>query len=137
MKTSGKIIIVSVLACAAVTAGCAKKVKVTIANHSAHSRSIDLTVPDGTTRVGAVSAGGSLTHTLKVKNDDLPAECNYSAGAGSSQSFTVTEESPDKWWFHITKDGHLIGPLTKKDVHVETEDRGEIEVEVHRKTILK
>ncbi len=137
MKKTGYIVTVSVLVCAAMMVGCTKKVEVTIANHSDHSRTVSLTVPDGTTTVGAVGAASSLTHTLAVKNEDLPAQCNYSAGAGSSQSFALTEDSPDRWWFHITKDGRITRPYTKEDTHVETEDRGEVELEVHREMKIK
>ena len=138
MKTTGKMIVISLLICAAMTVGCTKKVKVTIANHSDISRSINLTVPDGTMVVGSVGAGSRLMHTLTVKTADLPAQCNYSAGPGGvSQSFTVTEDSPDKWWFHITAQGRMTGPYTKDDVHTETEDLGEIEVEVNTEMLVR
>lgn len=119
------------------SAGCAKKVRLTIANHSSVSRTIQLTAVDETMTLGAVGADSRLTSTLKVKTADLPAQCNISAGAGASQSFTVTEDSPSKWWFHITRDGRLVGPYGKNDEHVETEDRGTIEVPIERRMLLK
>ena len=116
--------------------GCVKKVKVTIMNHSSQPQTVRLTVPDGTMTVGTVSARGSLSHTLKVKTEDLPAQCNYSI-TGSSLSFTVDEDSPGRWWFHITKDGRITGPYGKKDTHVETEHKGTIKVTVPGGTVVE
>jgi len=116
--------------------GCVKKVKVTIMNHSSQPQTVQLTVPDGTMTVGTVSAGGSLSHTLKVKTEDLPAQCNYSI-TGSSLSFTVDEDSPGRWWFHITKDGRITGPYGKKDTHVETEHKSTIKVTVPGGTVVE
>lgn len=121
---------------ATLAAGCTKKVNVTIYNHTDVSRTIQLTVPDETSALGAVGPGGRLSSTLVVQKSDLPASCNLSAGAGASQSFTVTEDSPSRWWFHITRQGRLVGPYGKRDVHVETEDGGTIEVPVKRRTKL-
>lgn len=137
MKMTVKMIAASALVCMLMTAGCAKKVKVTIANHSRHAVMMNLTVPEGTSSIGSVSAGGALTHTLVVLAEDLPAQCTYSGGAGCSVSFDVTEDSPGRWWFHITGDGRLTGPYTKDDTHVETEDRGEIDIEVRRTMKIK
>jgi len=128
MKRSN-VILVALLAGTVLMVGCVKKVKVTIMNHSPQPQTVQLTVPDGTMTVGTVSAGGSLSHTLKVKTEDLPAQCNYSI-TGSSLSFTVDEDSPGRWWFHITKDGRITGPYGKKDTHVETEHKGTIKVTV-------
>jgi len=128
MKRSNVILVV-LLAGAVLMVGCVKKVKVTIMNHSSQPQTVQLTVPDGTMTVGTVSAGGSLSHTLKVKTEDLPAQCNYSI-TGSSLSFTVDEDSPGRWWFHITKDGRITGPYGKKDTHVETEHKRTIKLTV-------
>jgi len=121
---------------AGLAAGCTKKVEITVFNHTDVSRTLQLTVPDETTTLGAIGPNGRLSTTLVVKTADLPASCNLSAGAGASQSFTVTEDSPSKWWFHVTRQGRLVGPYGKKDVHVETEDGGTIEVPVKRRTKL-
>jgi len=136
MKTNHLVAIA--LLCAAVCAGgCTKTVNITVMNHSEVSRQLQLTVPDGTMTLGAVGPNSTFSSSLKVKKDDLPAPCNLSAGSGASQSFTVTEESPSAWWFHVTADGKLVGPLGKNDVHTETEDRGTIEMRSRPKMLLK
>ncbi len=132
-----KILFVVLAACTVLAGGCAKKVQISVANHSEMTRTIQLSTPDETATVGAVSAGGRLTTTLTVKNSDMPAQCRLSAGAGAQQSFTVTEDSPSKWWFHITKDGSLAGPYGKDDVHSESEQTIDVTVPAGRTTILK
>jgi len=132
-----KMLAVSLMACAVLAGGCTKKVQVTVANHSDISRTIQLSSPDETMTVGAVSAGGNLTTTLTVKNSDLPAQCYLSAEGGAQQSFMVTEDSPSKWWFHVTKDGKLTGPYGKEDTHAESEKTTDISVPIGRTTILK
>ncbi len=136
MKTTHLIAVASLFACVFV-GGCTKKVQITIRNHSDVSRSVQLTVPDGTMPLGSVGPKSSLTSTLKVKTDDLPAPCNLSAGGGASQSFTVTDDSPSAWWFHITGEGRMAGPYGKNDVHTETEDRGTIEATTDTRMLLK
>jgi hypothetical protein len=129
--------LLGVLVCAVLVGGCTKKVNITIANHSDVTRTVQLSTPDETMTVGAVSAGGRLATVLTVNTGDLPAQCRLSAGAGADQSFMVTEDSPSKWWFHITKDGKLAGPYGKADVHAETEKTTDIQVPVRRTTVLK
>jgi len=129
-------LILVVAALVAGVSGCSKKVQLTIANHSDSSRSLQLTGPEETQTIGAVSAGGRLTYTLKIKNADLPAQCNLAAGPGSHQSFTVTEDSPDKWWFHITAEGQVAGPYGKKDIHTESDLEVDMEVQADIETIV-
>lgn len=136
MKISHLIAIV-VLCAGVLVGGCTKKVQVTVMNHTDISRPVQLTVPDGTMALGSVGPNSSLTSTLKVKTDDLPAPCNLSAGGSASQSFTVTEDSPSAWWFHITSEGRMAGPYGKNDVHTETEDRGTIEATTRERMLLK
>jgi len=119
---TGKIAVVSMLVCVALMVGCSKQVTLTIRNHSATARNIQITVPEGTRPIGSVSPGGFIIHTVKIKNDHLPAVCNCSAGAGASQSFTVDDQTRKELWFHITKNGVLAGPYDKDAVHTETSD---------------
>jgi len=128
---------VAVLCAGACVGGCTKKVRITVRNHTDVSRSVQLTVPDGTMSLGSVGPNSSLTSTLKVKKDDLPAPCNLSASGGASQSFTVTEDSPSAWWFNITGAGKMTGPYRENDVHTETEDRGTIVVPAGRRMLVK
>jgi len=137
MKSKGVIITGVVLFCAAAMTGCVKKIKVTIANHSDVTRTVSVTVPDGTQTVGAVSAGGRLTHTLAVKTEDFPAQCNYAVSGGGSQSFTVDEDSPGRWYFHITKEGKVAGPYGKDDVHAETKKEAEVEIRIPAGTVVR
>ena len=136
MKTN-HLIAIALLTAAVCVGGCTKTVGITVMNHTDVSRQIQLTVPDGTMTLGAVGPNSMMSSSLKVKKDDLPASCNLSAGSGASQSFTVTDESPSAWWFHVTADGKLVGPLGKNDVHTETEDRGTIELRSRPKMQLK
>lgn len=136
MKTLPTILAILAAVCL-IGGGCAKQVEITVANHSDMSRSIQLTVPDETMTLGTVGAGGKLTSMLKVKNENLPAQCALSAGAGATTNFMVTANSPAKWWFHVTADGRLAGPYGKDDVHVETEDLGEVESTIRRGAVVR
>jgi len=122
MRMTGKIAVVSMLVCVALMVGCSKQVTLTIYNHSSTPRNIEVTVPDGTRPIGSVSAGGRIVHTVKIRNEVLPAVCNLSAGTGASQSFTVDDETQTYLWFHITKNGAMTGPYDQDSVHTETGD---------------
>ena len=136
MKTSHLVAIA--LLCAAVCAGgCTKTVNITVMNHTDVSRQLQLTVPDGTMTLGAIGPNSTMSSTLKVKKDDLPASCNLSAGSGASQSFTVTDESPSAWWFDINPDGTLTGPFGKNDPRTVTTPQGTIEMRSRPKMLLK
>ncbi len=132
------IAIASMAALAMLAGGCSKKVELTIVNHSDVARTIQVTVPNETMTLGQVGAnGGKLTSKVAVKNSDLPAQLRISAGAGAATSFMVTEDSPDKWWFHITHSGAIAGPYGKKDVHVETVEDANVEVKSEPRMIVR
>ena len=124
-------------ACLAVAGGCTKKVELTIYNHTDITRTVQLSTPSETTTVGAVSAGSRLSTVLKLETKELPAQCRLAAGPGAEQSFAVTEDSPSQWWFHINKDGKLVGPYGKHDVHTETDQTMDVTLPAGRTTILK
>jgi len=134
--TFKKTLLMAVIASAALATGCDKKIELTIMNHSESARTIQLTTPDETSTIGSVSAGGRMATVLKLKDSDLPAQCRMSAGA-AAQSFSVTKDSPDKWWFHVTKDGQVTGPYGKDDVHSESEKTIDVTTPIERSTILK
>jgi hypothetical protein len=136
MKTT-HLIALALLSGAICAGGCTKTVKLTVMNHTDISRQVQLTVPDGTTTLGSVGPNSALSSSMKIKTDDLPASCNLSAGTGASQSFTVTDDSPSAWWFHVTKDGKLVGPYGKNDIHTETESGGTIEMRSAPKTLVR
>lgn len=127
-KTKTRTLVLTLLVSVMLLTGCTKKVQITVMNHSNVSHTLQLTVPDETMTLGSVGPGGRLSSTLAVKTDDLPAQCRLSAEGGAAQSFVVTEDSPSKWWFHITGEGQLAGPYGKNDVHVETVEDANIVV---------
>lgn len=131
------LLMAGLVACATLAGGCTKSVDLTIANHSEAARQVQLTTPDGTSAIGAVAADGSMRTKLVVKNSDLPCQCQISAGAGSQQSFSVSDDSPSQWWFHVTKDGKMTGPYGKNDVHAETEKTIDVTSPAGRTTILR
>ena len=136
MNMMFRIMAVSVLACVATTVGC-KKVEVTVWNHSDNALDVRVTVPDGTMSLGTVGANGArLSYTIKIDNEDLPAHCSMSAGVGNTQSFTVTEDTKDKLWFHIAGNGRLAGPYPEDSEHVESETTTDIESTVRQETII-
>ena len=123
MKMTCRILVVALLVAVGFSAGCSKQITFTVYNHGDTARNIQITVPQGTMSVGSASPdGGRIVRTLKIKNEDLPAQCNLSAGFGASQSFTVDELTKDKLWFHISKDGAITGPLDKDSTHIENAD---------------
>jgi hypothetical protein len=123
--------------CVVCVAGCEKKVALTIRNNSDLAREIQLSNPDQTVTVGVVGAGSVQRTTLKVKNSDLPAQCSITAVGGPTQTFLVDEDSPDAWWFHITKSGGIAGPYGKNDVHVESEQTIDVTTPVQQKTLVR
>jgi hypothetical protein len=130
--------LLALTACLAVAGGCTKKIDLTINNLSEVARTVQLSTPSGTTTVGTVGPGGGrLSTVLRVETKELPAQCHLAAGAGAEQTFAVTEDSPSKWWFRITKDGKLAGPYGKHDEHVEADQTIDVTVPAGRTTILK
>lgn len=132
-----RIIAAGLLVSVLLVAGCDKKVQITVHNHTELTRTVQLSTPDETMTVGAIGPQGRLSTTLKVKSDDLPAQCHLSAGGGARQSFMVTEDSPSKWWFHITADGTMAGPYGKDDVHTETGQDADITVPAGQRMIVR
>ncbi len=127
----------AVLTALVVVAGCSKEVTSTIRNHTDNAMLVKLTVPEGTRTIGKVGADSSMSHKFKIKNEYLPARCTYMAGVGLSSSFTVTEDSPDKVWFHISKNGQIVGPMTEKDTFVHEEKTGEIRLKRSGGTVIE
>jgi hypothetical protein len=118
--------------------GCTKKLQLSIVNHTDTARTIQVSLPEETMAMGQVGPdGGRLTIKVAVKTSDLPAQLQLSAGAGASTSFMVTEDSPDKLWFHVTRQGKLAGPYEKKDVHVETEETENVDIKAGERMIVK
>ena len=101
---------------ATLATGCQKKVQLTIYNHTDSPKTVQLTVPDGTQTLGTVGPdGGYMTSKLVVKVSDLPAQARLSAD-GAATSFTVMDDSPGTWWFHI-EPGKIAGPMQRQDMY--------------------
>lgn len=130
--------LLALTACLAVAGGCTKKIELTINNLSDTARPVQLSTPSETMTIGTVGPGGGrLSTVLKLETKDLPAQCRLAAGPGAEQTFAVTEDSPSKWWFRVTKDGKLAGPYGKYDEHVETEQTIDVTLPVKRTTVVK
>ena len=137
MRMTVRVVGLAALVCAVMLAGCTKKVRVTVYNHSESPMRVRVTVPDGTVQLGAVSAnGGRVSHVVKVKHEDFPAPCSASAGPGNMQRFEIDDDTPKKLWFHITTKGRLVGPYEKRDEHVEETIDTEIKVKSRARTVV-
>ncbi|MGC9455868.1 MAG: hypothetical protein ACP5HU_13565 [Phycisphaerae bacterium] len=135
--------LVAVLVLVAVAVGCEKKVTLTTMNHTGQSLNVRYTTPaDGTKAAGTVGPNGSLTHAVRVKTDDLPAQCSYrvdnlGGGVLSQTSFQISEDTPGQLWFHVTSDGRLAGPYTKDDVHVESHEGSDVQIDMGGQMIVE
>ena len=134
MKT--RALITGLAVVAAIIGGCSKEVSVKIRNHSDISRKIQLTVPSGTRQIGSIAPNSTLTHTIKIKKDLLPASCHYSAGGTARVTFEVSDESAKKVYFHITGNGKMVGPMGKNDVHSEVKKIGESRRVIRKGTVI-
>ena len=96
MALLGLLVVVGLLA------GCSKTVDLTFVNVGDKSMDVQLTTPSaGTEAVGMVPPmGGKLKTTVKIPNDDLPANCSWQAGEFHGQ-FSITKKTPDKLWIDI------------------------------------
>jgi hypothetical protein len=117
--------------------GCSKKVKLTFVNVTPEELTVSLSVDGGWKHtLGTVPpSGGKLWHRLKIKKDELPAQCQYRAGVHSG-SFTVTEDTPDELWIDLRPGGR---PRVR-DKHTEVKETKTIEVErvpIHREEVIE
>lgn len=118
--------------------GCTKKVTLNIMNHGDAAREIQVTTPDETMTLGQVGPnGGRMTHPIRIKSSDFPAQVRVSAGGGANASFMVTDDTADKLYFHISASGALAGPQTKDDVYVETVKDAEVTVKGEGEMVVK
>ena len=130
------LMIAAVMLASAAT-GCSKKVELTVVNHTDVARTVQLTTPDQTLTLGTVGpSNGQLTGTMSVKVSDLPAQVRVAVGSAATNA-TVTEDSPRKWWFHVTSSGEMAGPYGKDDVHVETVKDAELNVKGGQRMIVR
>lgn len=119
-------------------AGCDKKVQLTIVNHTPDMLDVKVTTPDqGTMSVGTVGGNGSkLRHTIKIANDDLPAQCSVKAGmATAAKTFTVNEDTKGELWFHVDRDG-IAGPMDKNTPYIRHTDPDVIEIKRGTRTVV-
>ncbi|NBB95781.1 MAG: hypothetical protein GVY16_08575 [Planctomycetes bacterium] len=123
--------------CLVFVAGCDKKIALTIRNHSDMPRQVQMSDPYETMTVGTIGPEGVMRTTLRVKKDDLPAQCSLTAAGGVTETFRVNDDSPDKWWFHIGENGDIAGPYGKNDVHVESDQTIDVTTPVQQKTLVR
>lgn len=137
MNTASKVLVVAVVLCAMTMVGCQKKMQLTIVNHTGSVLPVSVTTPEaGTVNVGSVGANGSsIRHTIRIKEDDLPASCSVRVGL-VSRSFTVNEDMKDKQWFHYDDKG-LAGPMDKDTPYVTEKQTGEIRLRTEPRTIVE
>jgi hypothetical protein len=132
-----KLTLICLAACALGLAGCDKKIKLTIRNHTDVARQVQITNTEETMTVGRLAAGSVMRTTLKVKKSDLPAQCGIAADGTPTQAFLVDDDTPGKLWFHITKEGTISGPYGENDEYVETEKTMDITAPVDQRTIVR
>ena len=117
MRMAGKVFAMVLLLCVMAAVGCQKRIELTFVNHTDTPHEVKVTTPErGTATVGSVGAdGGQLHHTIRINNDDLPAQCSVRVGL-LSKTFEVNQDMKDKQWFHRDDKG-LAGPMDKKAVY--------------------
>ena len=127
MALLGLLVVVGLLA------GCSKTVDLTFVNTTDRSMDVQLTTPnEGTESVGMVSPmGGKLKTTIKIPNDDLPANCEWQAGEFKGL-FTVNEKSPGKLWIDIP-----VGRVRDKKTSVNEKRESTHQEQVEQKTIVE
>jgi hypothetical protein len=125
--------LLSLLVVVGLLGGCTKDVDLTFVNVGDKSLDVQLTTPnEGTENVGMVPPmGGKLKTTVKIPNDELPANCAWTAGEFNGQ-FSITKKTPDKLWIDIAP-GRVRDKKTtvferKQDTHQEN---------VEQKTIVE
>jgi hypothetical protein len=127
MALLGLLVVVGLLA------GCSKTVDLTFVNTTDKSLDVQLTTPnEGTEAMGMVSPlGGKLKSTIKIPNDDLPANCEWKAGEFKGL-FTVTEKSANKLWIDIP-----AGRVRDKKTSVNEKHEETHQEKVEQKTIVE
>lgn len=133
------LVTVAVLAALGMLAGgCTKKVTLSITNHSDMTRDIQVTTPEETLTLGQVGPnGGKITHPIRIKTEEFPAQVRLSAEGGAHVSFTVTDDTKDKLYFHISGEGAMSGPHTKDDVYVETVKDADVTVKSGGRMVVR
>ncbi len=135
MNKMSKIVMLGVLVCLVVLAGCEKKVQLTFVNTTDQPVNLQLSSPDmGTEMLGTLPpTGGKLKHDLKIAEDELPATCTWRAGELSGQ-FTVNKKSPDKLWVDIAPEG---GRVRDKKTSVSESHKSEQKRVVGQDTVVE
>ena len=137
MKRTSKALLVVVALCGLAATGCQKKVRITFINHTDEVLPVTVTTPsEGTITFGSVPANSNLRCVVRIPTDDLPALCSAKVGLIGSKSFTISEDTKDKLWFHYTDKG-LAGPADEETDVTVTKPTGEIVVESEPTTIVE
>jgi hypothetical protein len=137
MNTASKAAGIVLMLCVLASAGCQKKVELTFFNHTDAVLPVKVTTPEhGTIEVGSIGAHGSqLRYTVRIKTDDLPAQCSCAVGL-TSKTFTVSEDTQDALWFHLDNKG-LAGPMDKGTKWVGQEKTVDVKTTIKSETIVE
>lgn len=133
MITMRTMALLGLLVAVGLLAGCSKTVDLTFVNITDKSMDVQLTTPnEGTEAVGMVSPlGGKLKTTIKIPDDELPANCAWQAG-GYNGAFTVTKKSADKLWIDIPS-----GRARDKKTSVHEKSDVNVEQKVDQRTVVE
>lgn len=137
MKAASGTVLVVLALCVMGATGCQKKLDLTFVNHTGRVLAVKVTTPDaGTMQAGSVGPSGSkLRYSVRIPAEDLPATCTCAVGI-ASKTFTVTEDTKQKLWFHYTEKG-LAGPMDKDTPFVDVTKEREIKVTVPGGTVVE
>ena len=137
MKRTSKALLVVVAICGLAATGCQKRVKITFVNSTDETLPVSVTTPsDGTITVGSIGGNSSLPYVVRIPTDDLPALCSAKVGLIGRKSFTISEDTKDKLWFHYTDKG-LAGPADEYTDVTVTKQTGKIVIESGPTTIVE
>ena len=112
MCTMSKLGMVVLVLSVVVLAGCEKTFKITITNASTQGRQLEMKDPNGFHPLGVLQPGRSRQYTLKLPQDELPADCELKAGA-MAKSFTLDKKDKDEQYIYLEENG-IVGPIDEK-----------------------
>ena len=137
MSKASKVAGMVLVLCAMTAAGCQKKVQITFFNHTNSVLPVKVTTPEhGTVPVGSIAGNGSqIRYTVRIKTDLLPAQCACAMGL-ASKTFTITEDTPDRLWFHLTRKG-LAGPVDEGTTLIDAEKIIDVKTTIRTDTVVE
>jgi hypothetical protein len=101
-----------------VLAGCEKTFNITITNATPQASALEMKDPSGFHPLGLLEPGRSRHYTLKLAQDELPADCELNAG-GMKKAFPLDKNDKDEQYFYLDASG-IVGPTHSKREYVES-----------------